>query len=182
MWEGVEPDPAMFVDHPDDIDWPLAEDPGTDLEPPVDLVDEHQVDALEEDLVDVDEDQYVEGDLTLAAYIRDLGGTRLEPTDADIRLMYQRADEWHSSPVTRERMLEINEHHAGLLRVPVHRLVGPRLPHRPVRRRPRRRTSTSVPVRRRPGGPTWSTTCAAAASATPRCWPPASPPAPAPAD
>ncbi len=34
---------------PDDIaDWPLAEDPGPDLEPPVDLVDEHQVDALEE--------------------------------------------------------------------------------------------------------------------------------------
>ncbi len=23
--------------------------------------------------------------------------------------MYQRADEWHSSPVTRERMIEINE-------------------------------------------------------------------------
>lgn len=109
LWEGIEPDPAMFVDQSDDIPWPLAEDPGTDLEPPVDLVDEHQVDALEEDPVDVDEDQYIESDLTLAAYIRDLGGTRLEPTDADIRLMYQRAEEWHSSPVTRERMVEINE-------------------------------------------------------------------------
>ncbi|TGN65044.1 toprim domain-containing protein [Nocardioides eburneiflavus] len=117
LWEGIEPDQGMFVDQPDDIPWPLAEDPGTDLEPPVDLVDEHQVDALEEDLVDaleedlvdVDEDQYIESDLTLAAYIRDLGGTRLEPTDADIRLMYQRADEWHSSPVTRERMVEVNE-------------------------------------------------------------------------
>ncbi len=109
LWEGIEPDQAMFVDQPDDIPWPLAEDPGTDLEPPVDLVDEHQVNALEEDLVDVDEDQYIESDLTLAAYIRDLGGTRLEPTDADIRLMYQRADEWHSSLVTRERMVEINE-------------------------------------------------------------------------
>jgi DNA primase catalytic core len=109
LWEGIEPDQARFVDQSDDIPWPLAEDPDTDLEPPVDLVDEHQVDALEEDLVDVDEDQYIESDLTLAAYIRDLGGTRLEPTDADIRLMYQRADEWHSSPVTRERMVEINE-------------------------------------------------------------------------
>ena len=113
LWEGIEPDPAMFVDQPDDIPWPLAEDPGTDLEPPVDLVDEHQVDVLEEDLVGanvpVDEDQYVESDLTLAAYIRDLGGTRLEPTDADVRLMYRRAEEWHSSPVTRERMVEINE-------------------------------------------------------------------------
>ncbi|MDO3397283.1 MobF family relaxase [Nocardioides sp. SOB44] len=109
LWEGIEPDRAMFVDQSDAIPWPLAEDPGTDLEPPVDLVYEHQVDALEENLVDVDEDQYIESDLTLAAYIRDLGGTRLEPTDADIRLMYQRADEWHSSPVTRERMVEINE-------------------------------------------------------------------------
>lgn len=106
LWEGVEPDPVAFVDHPDDAPWPLAED----LEPPVDVVDEHLVDALEEDLVvDVDEDQYVEPDLTLAAYLRDLGGTRLEPTEADIRLMYQRAEEWRSSPVTRERMVAINE-------------------------------------------------------------------------
>jgi DNA primase catalytic core len=109
LWEGIEPDQAMFVDQSDDSPWPVVEDPGTDREPPVDLVDEHQVDALEEDLVDVDEDQYIESDLTLAAYLRDLGGTRLEPTDADIRLMYERADEWHSSPVTRERMVEINE-------------------------------------------------------------------------
>lgn len=112
LWDGIEPDPAMFVDLPDDsawADWPSTEDPGLEIEPSVDVVDEHQVDALEEDLVDVDEDQYIESDLTLAAYIRDLGGTRLEPTDADIRLMYQRADEWHSSPVTRERMVEINE-------------------------------------------------------------------------
>jgi conjugative relaxase-like TrwC/TraI family protein len=43
LWEGIEPNPAMFVDHPDDIPWPLAEDPGPDLE--------QQVDALEEDLV-----------------------------------------------------------------------------------------------------------------------------------
>ena len=106
LWEGVEPDPAAFVDHPDDAPWPLAED----LEPPVDVVDEHLGNALEEDLViDVDEDQYVEPDLTLSAYIRDLGGTRLEPTDADLRLMYQRAEEWNSSPVSRERMVEINE-------------------------------------------------------------------------
>ncbi|WP_278258250.1 hypothetical protein [Nocardioides convexus] len=116
LWDGVEPDPATVVDHPMDTatapdwaDWPLAEDPGP--------YDEHLVDAFEEDLVDVDagdpvdvdEDQFVEPDLTLAAYIRDLGGTRLEPTEADLRLMYQRAEEWHSSPVSRERMLEIND-------------------------------------------------------------------------
>jgi len=105
LWEGVEPDPAAFVDHPDDATWPLAEDPGPEPEPPVDVVDEHQVDAPEA----VDEDQFVEPDLAVAAYLRDLGGTRLEPTDADVRLMYQRADEWHSTPVSRERMVEINE-------------------------------------------------------------------------
>ena len=109
LWEGIEPDQTMFVDPPADIPWPIAGDPGTDLEPPVYLVDERQVDALEHDVVDVDEGQYIEPDLGRAAYIRDLGGTRLEPTDADIRLMYQRADAWLSSPVTRERMLEINE-------------------------------------------------------------------------
>ncbi|CAM3583859.1 MobF family relaxase [Nocardioides marinus] len=109
LWDGIEPDPATLVDHaadPDWADWPLAEDPG-----PYDelAADEHVVDAVSGDLVDVDEAQYIESDLTLAAYLRDLGGTRLEPTDADIRLMYQRADEWHTSPVTRERMVEINE-------------------------------------------------------------------------
>ncbi|MEV5003832.1 MobF family relaxase [Nocardioides sp. LML1-1-1.1] len=115
LWEGVEPDPATVVDHPMDTatapdwtDWPLAEDPGPEPEPPMDPADEHLVDAVAGEPVDVDEDQFVEPDLTLAAYIRDLGGTRLEPTDADLRLMYQRADEWHFSPVSRERMLEIN--------------------------------------------------------------------------
>ncbi|GGO85326.1 hypothetical protein GCM10011584_05040 [Nocardioides phosphati] len=104
LWDGIEPDPATLVDHatdPDWADWPLAEDPGP--------YDEHLVDAVAGDPVVVDEDQFVEPDLTLAAYIRDLGGSRLEPTDADLRLMYQRADEWHSSPVSRERMLEIND-------------------------------------------------------------------------
>ncbi|MCT1618940.1 MobF family relaxase [Janibacter hoylei] len=112
LWDGIEPDPATLVDHATDTDWsdwPLAEDPGPYDEYLVDATDEHLVDAVAGDQVDVDEDQFVEPDLTLAAYIRDLGGTRLEPTDADLRLMYQRADEWHSSPVTRERMLEIND-------------------------------------------------------------------------
>ncbi|GAA3519159.1 MobF family relaxase [Nocardioides daeguensis] len=106
LWEGVDPDPAALVDHPDDVPWPLTEDPGPEHEP-VDegQYDEHLVNALEA----ADEDQYVEPDLTLAAYLRDLGGTRLEPTEADIRLMYQRAEEWQSSPVSRERMVEIND-------------------------------------------------------------------------
>ncbi len=90
LWADVEPDPAAFVDHPDDVPWPLTEDPGP----------EHEA---------ADEDQFVGPDLALSAYIRDLGGTRLEPTDADLRLIYQRAEEWQSSPVSRERMIEIND-------------------------------------------------------------------------
>ncbi|MQW77312.1 relaxase domain-containing protein [Nocardioides sp. dk4132] len=109
MWEGIEPKESVFVDQPDGALWPPPEDPSTDLEPPIDTVDEQQIDVLEEDQVDADEDQYAESDLTLAAYLRDLGGTRLGPTEADIRLMCQRAEEWRSSPVTRGRMVEINE-------------------------------------------------------------------------
>ncbi|MDO9396300.1 MAG: toprim domain-containing protein, partial [Herbiconiux sp.] len=45
----------------------------------------------------------------MAGYLRELRGiTPLEPTEADIRRMYQRAEEWDLCPVTRERMLEIN--------------------------------------------------------------------------
>ena len=116
LWEGVEPDPATVVDHAADhdwADWPLAEEPGPYDEHLVDAADEHLVDVAAGGPVDasdpVEEDQYVEPDLTLSAYIRDLGGTRLEPTDADLRLMYQRAEEWQSSPVSRERMVEIND-------------------------------------------------------------------------
>ncbi|MGE9808990.1 MobF family relaxase [Janibacter sp. G1551] len=139
LWDGVQPDSETLVDHTLDHpldaasdadwgDWPLPEDPGTDPDygPLPDsaafehLVDEHLVDQLKahradgvdaaDDLgADVEQDDFVESDLTLASYIRDLGGTPLEPTDADIRLMYQRAEEWHESPVTRERMLEIND-------------------------------------------------------------------------
>ncbi|MEZ0580186.1 MobF family relaxase [Nocardioides sp. MH1] len=112
LWDGIEPDPATLVDHATDTDWadwPLAEDRGPYDEHLVDAPAEALVDVDAGDLVDVDEDQFVEPDLTLAAYIRDLGGSRLEPTDADLRVMYQRAEEWQSSPVTRERMLEIND-------------------------------------------------------------------------
>lgn len=131
LWEGVEPDPATFVDHATDhdwADWPLAEEPGPYDEQLVDEADEHLVDVVAGGPVDasdpVDEDQYVEPDLTLSAYIRDLGGTRLEPTDADLRLMYQRAEEWRSSPVARERMLEINDMAQALFEARFHSPSG----------------------------------------------------------
>jgi DNA primase catalytic core len=113
MWEVFEVDPATLVDLPEGVDWPLTDDPEPDVDDPADLVDQHEaidlVDVAPPAADDVDEEQFVEGDLTLAGYIRELGGTPLEQTDADIRLMYQRAEEWYSSPVARERMVEINE-------------------------------------------------------------------------
>ena len=119
LWSGVEVDPATLVDHPAEAswaDWPLAEEPDPIDEHQVDehQVDEHQVDEhqVDEHLVDehlVDEERFVEGDLTIAAHIRDLGSTPLEPTEADLRLMHARAEKWYDSPVSRERMLEIND-------------------------------------------------------------------------
>jgi DNA primase catalytic core len=101
LWTGVEIDPVTLVDPPDEAswaDWPPAEG--------ADTLDEQPVD---EDRVDVDEERFVEGDLTIAAHIRDLGGTPLEHTEADLRLMHARAEEWYDSPVSRERMLEVND-------------------------------------------------------------------------
>ncbi|MEN8674208.1 MobF family relaxase [Nocardioides sp.] len=111
LWSGVEVDPATLVDHPAEAswaDWPLDDEPDVDEH----LGEEHlggeeQLDQVDED--QVDEERFVEGDLTIAAHIRDLGGTPLEPTEADLRLMHARAEEWYESPVSRERMLEVNE-------------------------------------------------------------------------
>ena len=114
LWSGVEVDPATLVDHPTEAgwaDWLLGEEPDPIDELSVDQeqVAQEEVDEVDEDQVDVDEDRFVEGDLTISAHIRDLGGTPLEPTEADLRLMHARAEEWYDSPVSRERMLEVNE-------------------------------------------------------------------------
>ncbi|MGD9961930.1 MobF family relaxase [Nocardioides sp.] len=112
LWSGVEVDPATLVDHSAETswaDWPLAEEPYPVDEHPVDQEQADQLGPVDEDQVDVDEERFVEGDLTIAAYIRDLGGTPLEPTEADLRLMHARAEEWYDSPVSRERMLEVND-------------------------------------------------------------------------
>ena len=111
LWSGVEVDPATLVHHPTEAgwaDWPLGEEPDPIEELPVDHEQVAQ-EEVDEDQVDVDEDRFIEGDLTIAAHIRDLGGTPLEPTEADLRLMHARAEEWYDSPVSRERMLEVNE-------------------------------------------------------------------------
>ena len=63
--------------------------------------------AVEEELA---EDQYIEGDLAVAALVRASSvGVPLEPTEADIRKMYERAEDWRFSPVARERMLQVND-------------------------------------------------------------------------
>ncbi|RHW28463.1 transfer protein Tra [Nocardioides immobilis] len=108
MWEGVAPpDDAHFVDLTGDLDgstWSEPDDPWsvpTDGEAPE--VTPLEVPASGE----VDEEREVDRDLLFAKLIRDTG-THLEPTDADIRRMFERAEAWELSPVTRERMLEVN--------------------------------------------------------------------------
>jgi DNA primase catalytic core len=56
----------------------------------------------------IDEDADVDHDLLLASMFRGAGRPTPEPTDADVRRMHERAEEWHHSPVARERMVEIN--------------------------------------------------------------------------
>jgi DNA primase catalytic core len=109
LWEdAAPPSDAHMVDLPEDRAWPPPQTPAG----APNLV-EHDPRHLAEvnvaaDQVDVDEEQPIERDLTLASLIRETGRHRLEPTEADIRRMYQRAEQWDHSPVTRERLLEIN--------------------------------------------------------------------------
>ena len=50
----------------------------------------------------------VERDLLLARLRRPSAAVELEPTEAQLRSAYQRAGEWDSCPVTRERLIEVN--------------------------------------------------------------------------
>jgi DNA primase catalytic core len=54
------------------------------------------------------DDRWVEADLAVAAMVRDHAGPP-EQTDADVARMIDRATAWQESPVTRDRMLEINQ-------------------------------------------------------------------------
>jgi conjugative relaxase-like TrwC/TraI family protein len=51
---------------------------------------------------------WLEPDLAVAAMLRDVAGP-LEQTDADVTRMFTRAIAWRECPVSRERMLQINE-------------------------------------------------------------------------
>ncbi|SMX87187.1 DNA primase, catalytic core [Brevibacterium sp. Mu109] len=97
LWDNNLPPADEPTIGPDWVDEPIADDWHSDPEGI----------AVDEEL---DEDQYIEGDLTVAALVRSTSrGVPLEPTEADIRKMYQRAEDWEFSPVTRIRMLEIND-------------------------------------------------------------------------
>ncbi|MGL5823386.1 MAG: MobF family relaxase [Nocardioides sp.] len=107
-WAGVEPHPHdAVVDHPDQ--WPPPLDTGHEPEP-----DEHHEPAPPDHHPhpypqdDVDYDAQVEADLTRAGVLRDLGPTPAEPTEADLRHWYQQERQWDTSPVTRARMVEVN--------------------------------------------------------------------------
>ncbi|MDO9497331.1 MAG: toprim domain-containing protein, partial [Nocardioides sp.] len=116
MWDGVEPDPATLVDHPDDIEWPLPHDLEADGDHLVDQPEPDQVIDAVDQVSDidvstepvVDEEQDIEWQLLLAELSRD-NATPLEPTDAHLRRVYEWEQEAAASPVTRARMLEINE-------------------------------------------------------------------------
>lgn len=57
-----------------------------------------------------EDDRYIEGDLAVAALVRSSSlGVPLEQTDAEVRRMVERADEWGFCPVTRNRLLEVNQ-------------------------------------------------------------------------
>ncbi|HZI98263.1 MAG TPA: MobF family relaxase, partial [Actinomycetales bacterium] len=104
MLDGVEPpaDAVTFVEwdhhlHPD------SAATGTRLDADVPGVDQ----ALDED-TPVNEDIDVESGLVLAAMLRDVLGPP-EQTDADVERILDRAAAWEQSPVSRDRMLEINQ-------------------------------------------------------------------------
>ncbi len=90
LWDGFELAHPILIGSPVDDDKQLA----------VDLVDEAPFD------VEADEDR--RDDLWLQAMIRDSLGLP-EPTDQDVRKMFERADAWRDCPSTPERLAEINQ-------------------------------------------------------------------------
>jgi len=104
MWDSVMPpeDAADFArwdepvghartQHPVEV---VDESPAPDVDPDVDPADDELVGA--------------ESDLTMAATLRDVLGPP-EQTDADVDRMLARAAEWDYCPVSRQRMLQIND-------------------------------------------------------------------------
>src|SRR5665811_320577 len=100
LWDGVVPpeDAVTFAE------WDEPASRGRARQP-VDVGDGSPAPDVDPD---VDELVGVESDLTLAAMLRDVLGAP-EQTDADADRMLARTMEWDYCPVSRERMLQIND-------------------------------------------------------------------------
>jgi conjugative relaxase-like TrwC/TraI family protein len=100
MWDAVAPpeDVGTFAEW----DEPVSHDR---TQHPVDVGDGSLAPDVDPDVDEFDE---VESDLALAAMLRDVLGA-LEQTDADVDRMLEHAREWDYCPVSRERMLQIND-------------------------------------------------------------------------
>lgn len=107
LWSGVEIDPATFVHFPADHDRDL--DLNDDFEP-VNADTSSGAPAVPGDgETNVDSQAFVDPDLTVAGLVRDVSTVPLELSSAELRVMFQRAEDWDLSPVTRERMLQVNQ-------------------------------------------------------------------------
>ncbi|WP_415839440.1 MobF family relaxase, partial [Nocardioides zeicaulis] len=107
LWSGVEVDPGTFVQFPADHDRDFD---GIDDYEPVDADTNAGAPAVpDEGETDVDSQDFVEPDLTVAGLVRDLSTVPLELSSAELGVMFQRAEDWDLSPVTRERMLQVNQ-------------------------------------------------------------------------
>jgi DNA primase catalytic core len=100
MWDGVVPpeDAAGFAE------WDLPTDRAR-THHPADVIDGSPAPDVDPE---VDEVVGVGSGLTMAAMLRDVLGPP-EQTDADVDRMLARAREWDYCPVSRERMLQIND-------------------------------------------------------------------------
>ncbi|MDC5696309.1 relaxase domain-containing protein [Intrasporangium calvum] len=117
VWRiSVLTEPASHEPH-DGEDLEVApEDLLVDVEPPADAPTAAEWEAYltghGEGLEPLTEDgspaQAVEAELQLAALVRDTMGP-LDPSEPEIQHLLERAHEWDHCPVTRERMVEVNE-------------------------------------------------------------------------
>ena len=100
LWDGVESKDPATLEHAWILDPVLPAEPNHF---------EHLSEVGEQDPPpDRFDPATVERDLLLARLRRPSGPVELEPTEAQLRTAYQRTREWDDCPVTRERLIEVN--------------------------------------------------------------------------